>query len=261
MIDEVKTNIEVNGFYQVIDGPTRQWPGVDDSQIDHCWLNVPGKVIQKHNIVNVASDHNIIGINLRVKGVAFSNLELKKRRWSNFNTEIYNKRLEEINWDKLNKFTNIDLPWNFFETSVKSILDKLAPIVKVQPSARYKNWVKMETKNMMTERDVARVKAKETGNADDWRLYRTLRNKVFAEIKRNRSDFYKAKYQEYEEEKDTSKLFKLAKKQLGWKTSGPPTSLLKNGTVVTAPQEMAQVQMEYFHEEKKKIGRRNPSGS
>ena len=101
MIEEVKNTVETRGFYQVITGATRTWPGTQDSLIDHCWLNVPEKVILKYNICNTASDHNIIGINIRVKGLIKSNLEFMKIKWTNFTSEDYNKRLADIDWDHL----------------------------------------------------------------------------------------------------------------------------------------------------------------
>ena len=89
MIEETKAEIETSGFTQVIEGITRTWPGVEDSHVDHCWVNISEKIIQKINIPIASSDHNLIGIILRVKGVIKSTLEFKKRIWTNFNHPRY----------------------------------------------------------------------------------------------------------------------------------------------------------------------------
>ena len=51
---------------------------------------------------------------------------------------------------------------------------------------------------------------------------------------------------------DTATLYKTAKSQLGWNSSGPPTILVKEGTSVTSPGKLAQVQMDYYHDKNKK---------
>ena len=45
MVEVVKTEIETKGFFQVIEEITRTWPGVEDSLLDHCWVNCPEKII------------------------------------------------------------------------------------------------------------------------------------------------------------------------------------------------------------------------
>ena len=81
----------------------------------------------------------------------------------------------------------------------------------------------------MKARDIARKRSKETGNEDDKRIYRKLRNKVTASIKKDRREYYKVQYKECEDNKDTSKLHKIAKTQAGWNKSGPPASLVIGG--------------------------------
>ena len=146
--------------------------------MDHCWVNCPEKIIQKFNIENSASDHNIVDVILRVKGAVRSNLEFRKRKWCNFDQDVYNERIKNIKWDKMYQMSNVNLAWNYFETSMNKILEEVAPTVKVQPSGRYKTWIKTSNKFDIEERDKLRTEAKSTGSADAWSSYRKMRNIV-----------------------------------------------------------------------------------
>ena len=44
MVDKIKAEIETLGFNQMVENPTRSWPGVPDSTIDHCWINTPWSI-------------------------------------------------------------------------------------------------------------------------------------------------------------------------------------------------------------------------
>ena len=84
-----------------------------------------------------------------------------------------------------------------------------------------------ETKLLLTERNRAQKYAAQTGNVDDWRLYKSLRNsansKIWAEKKaweRKRLDHA---------ENSSSNIWKNMKTWLNWKVSGPPTQLFHNG--------------------------------
>ena len=208
----MKNYVETQGFYQIISDITRTWPGVEDSFLNHVWTNTPEKIVQKLNIVNTASDHNIVGITFRVRGITSSNLEFKKRKWSKFNPQTYNDKIRSINWDKMYPMTDINLAWHFFESSLNKILSEESPVVKVQPFGRYKTWVTAKTKLHMKEHDRIRAEAKLTGSADTWTAYRVMRNKVAKEVKLDRKNYFKNAYDNCDRNNDVSKLYKTAKK-------------------------------------------------
>ena len=117
----MKTTIGSSGYFQVIDGITRTWPGVRETQIDHCWVNSPEKVIQTMNFENEASDHNIIGIQIRLVGILKNCQNFKKRKWGNFSQESYNQRISEIDWDEMYKLTDVNLAWDYLESNLIEI--------------------------------------------------------------------------------------------------------------------------------------------
>ena len=256
MIEVVKDSVETKGFYQVISGATRTWPGAQDSLLDHCWINLPEKVIQKYNICNAASDHNITGITIRIKGLVKISQEFMKRKWSTFTTEDYNKRLADIDWDHLYRQTDVNLALNFFEVSLNQVLTVIAPVIKVQPSGKFRNWLKSETKDLMSKRDIAREIAKTTNYPEDWKAFRALRNRVTAEIRRKKTEnnYTRKSTRIVKRIEMCLNCTKPPKSKWGWMVSGPPNSLIdKNGKVLTAPQKVAEEQLNFFIDKNTKL--------
>ena len=179
MVETTKREIETKGFHQIITEVTRAWPGVEDSLIDHIWLNIPEKVVNKFNIIDAESDHNIIGITLRIKGIMTNNQEFKKRQWTNFEQKKYVQKVENIDWEAMYSLDNVDLIWDFFETNLSNVINEVAPIVKVQPKGGYRNWVTKETKVLMHERNLLRTQASRTGSTELWNQYRIARTQSY----------------------------------------------------------------------------------
>ena len=75
----------------------------------------------------------------------------------NFDQTRYNIIIIKIDSEKMYQMTDVNLAWNFLEVSLTQILKTETPIVKVQQSTKYKNWVTNTTKYLMKERDQARI--------------------------------------------------------------------------------------------------------
>ena len=151
------------------------------------------------------------------------------------------------------ELTDVNLAWNYMETSLTEILSLEAPVVKVQPTKHYKSWVTKETKTMMVERDNAKTASRLTGTPEDRDNFKKLRNKVSKAVKNNRKDYYKEKYEKCEQTKEISMLYKIAREQMGGNKGGPPVQLVIEGRNITSPKDMAQEQMNFFVKKNKKL--------
>ena len=76
-------------------------------------------------------------------------------------------------------------------------------------------------------RNEAQKKASETGNADDWKEYKTQRNTVNSILRKEKELWQKKKLDDCSE--DSRSTWKNLKNWLGWRAGGPPTKLLENG--------------------------------
>jgi hypothetical protein len=76
---------------------------------------------------------------------------------------------------------------NIFTNKLTLLLNEMAPIKTYQVRKKYAPWLTNATKGLMTERDLAQKKAAETGNTDDWKHFRKLRNQINSKLKKEKT--------------------------------------------------------------------------
>ena len=243
MIDRVKIDIETEGFFQVVEGFTRSWNNQPDTLIDHCWLNVPAKVIYHRNLVRASSDHNMILVSLRTKDRVEDNHDIIKRQRKNWDPALYKEEVRKIEWSELYKSKDIDFINNFIVTKLTNILDVMAPIKTFQKRKNFKNWIDDDLKLEMGNRDRLREIARISGRSEDWDTYRLARNKCTKQVLKSRNEYYQGLYTRLEEEKDTRSIYRLTAELLNEKNGALPQKFLVNGKLVRKPSEMANLQL------------------
>ena len=226
MIDQVKSEIETRGFFQLVQGTTRSWPGVPDSLVDHIWSNAPDRCNSVRNIVRAQSDHNFVETKIRLKGRIYNPQVQVRRLWSRFNPVSFRDQLDQVNWDTLYSIQNLDLANTFFETTVQEALNSQAPLKTLIPNKKIKSWVGPDTRKLMEDRNTAREKAKTTQDLTDWESYRHLRNSCNTKIKKDKIFHFEKIYSKCQTTNDTKLLHSTFKNQLGWNVSGPPSAFL-----------------------------------
>ena len=92
MIENTKTVIETEGFFQMVEGHTRTWKEQDDSCLDHIWTKNPDKLLQIRNVVRAISDHNVVEMSVRVKGKVGESQEIQKRKRKQFNEKRFKEK-------------------------------------------------------------------------------------------------------------------------------------------------------------------------
>ena len=89
MVEDTKNEVETIGFHQLINETTSSWRGQRDSCLDQVWTNVPETSISTFVHTRGSSDHCVVGVNIRVKGVEGEKLEYLYRKRKNFNLNRY----------------------------------------------------------------------------------------------------------------------------------------------------------------------------
>ena len=100
IVERVKTEIETQGYCQVIKGMTRFWPGVPDSQVNHCWTNPPGLILS-HSNETWSSNHNLIGVMLRTKDRVETQQEFQGKDWKAMDLQRFRDSVKNIDWEKI----------------------------------------------------------------------------------------------------------------------------------------------------------------
>ena len=252
MVNTTKDEITTRNFTQVVNGATRFCRDTRPSLIDHIWVNTPGKISNVKNNTRGTADHNCIAATYRLCGTITSNIVRKGRDRRNYSEEELKRRISLTDWSPVFCSDNVDVASHEFESRFVQILDELAPIKTIQSRSKRCDWLSQSTKNMMKHRYNTRNTAVQSNLLEDWSLYRQLKNKCTARIKKDRSTNLKNKYEKLEKENDSAGLYKLVKSKMGWKTKGNPEFFLVDGRKVSNPKQMANEQVMQYHNKVKK---------
>ena len=264
MVDKVKTEIETIGFNQMVADITRTWPGVPDSNIDHCWINTPWRFSSYKNLARAYSDHNLILIIFHMKYKQNNIHNFTKRDRKEFDVEQYKRDIAGINWEEFNNCNNLEVLNDIFENKILDILNVAAPLKTSQRRKHHRNWVTVPMKEEMSLRDKLRQKARDSGKQEDWAAYRIARNKCIKSLKKCKQEHFENLFSKMEQEKTTKGLYNLTRELCDLKDGSSPQCYQKDGKMIRKPCDMADLQLNYYTEKistlqsKIPVSNRNP---
>ena len=90
----------------------------------------------------------------------------------------------------------------------------------------------------------------ESGDQEDWRLYRSTRNQRNKAVK---EDQLKWQMNKLNSAQDPSDMWITAKSMLGWTYLGPPTQLYRQGKYVSTPSGLATTMNHFFLDKIRKL--------
>ena len=129
----------------------------------------------------------MISVLVRTKDRITATQEVKKRIWKLPYVSKYREEISSIDWDDFYSATDLSVKNSIFEQKVVAAIEKFAPMKKIQLHINHRNWLDEECKNLMKERDNMRESAKVSGDQNEWRQYRSLRNRCTALKKINKN--------------------------------------------------------------------------
>ena len=246
LITELFARIISLGVSQLVTSATRVWPNQPDSGLDHLFSNYPGKLSPVQVINNGGSDHKLLLATRYSNSIKRNVRYVTKRCYKNFNKSEFISAVQKINFWNIYKCDNVDQALKILNDSLTQILDIMAPIKTIQIRENYAPWLSSEIKQKMADRDEAQKIAAQTKLDKDWKLYKQLRNNVNSILKNEKRKWQRRKFQKCEDENDTRQIWKNVKSWLNWTTSGAPTQLFHNGTLLTRPSCLAECMNVFF---------------
>ena len=104
---------------------------------------------------------------------------VKKRIFKNFSKEEFMADIKRIKWwPGVYSCANASVAADNLNQELSKVLDKWAPIRKVQIRQNYRPWISKETKDLINQRNLAQELASRSNKAEDWQKFKDLRNKV-----------------------------------------------------------------------------------
>ena len=249
-------NIFPLGVSQHVRVPTYSSPGQTPSGIDHLYTNRPEKITDVIAHQNGGSDHKILEVTRLTKAIQRKPRYIRKRIFKDCTTEKLLAEAKQLPWFDLYMSQDANTSAEILTSNITSILDKLAPVKTIQIKSNYAPWLNDKLKAMMRKRDEAQRNASRSGNMEDWRLYKNLRNSTTSALKDAKKDWESKRIDNVANQ--PRDMWANLKRIMKWKSSGPPTQLVKDGIVVTSPSELANTMNEFFIEKVKNFEKNLP---
>ena len=246
-------------FTQLVKEPTRIMynsvaRSTESSCIDHVYCNYRHRCSSPRVIVSGASDHDMVSYIRYSKGPSTPSRKIGRRSYKNFVETDYLADLGNIDWNDVLATEDLDRAVDILTEKLNFVLNKHAPWKVFQLRKSFCPWLTDETKELMKERDTWKKKAKQlaTDNPGQvtaeqhkaWVEYKKIRNKINNLKRSEEIEFKKNKIEENID--DSAKVWKLTKSFMDWKTTGTPTQLEENGSLVTSARSISQIMNSYF---------------
>ena len=244
LVEIMKDEVETTGFFQMVKGKTRSWPGVPDSLIDQYWMNCTARLVFLKNLDQSFSDHNLIVISVKLKDSVEDRHDSAARDRKNWDANEYNRLVGLVDWSPVLQSDNIDIANDFLETKLLEILDKMALFKNYQSRKKSSNWLDKKTKELMNKRDRQTNLARSTDSQDDWSLFKKLRNKCVKAVKSAKNYYFCTLYDKMRKENDIKGIYKITN--------------YKDGKMYRQPCEMANLQLDFYRKKVQDIRRKIP---
>ena len=148
------------------------------ANLRHYWTNQPEKVSNIFTKSVGASDHTLIAGTRNTKVLISKPRLIKKRSFKNFCPTTFLNAVRKICWLDIYLCDDVNNAVELFTDEITKLLDEMAPIKTIQVRSNYLPWMSEYTKTQTNLRNSMLKKAKETGNQQDWREYKKLRNSI-----------------------------------------------------------------------------------
>ena len=213
--------------------------------IDHLITNDPQNIKAAGIIPVCISDHYLIYGIRKFPSLKSKTKYITSRCMKNYRVELISKELEEIPWETLGELSDPNEMVNFWEVSVRSVLDNHASIRKRKVKNRPCPWLVPSINELMHKRDHLKKQYVLSKSADSWNAFKRARNKVNVAIKRAKRDY--AAKEINSNVGDSRSTWKAVNHLLGHKSKiSEITELVSGDTVIRDSEHISNAFNEHF---------------
>jgi len=186
----------IYGFEQLINEPTRTTQ-TSSTLIDLVLTNHPEKITKSGVVQLGISDHDLIYCVRKInRNLKHGHKEINYRNFKSFDIEIFKECLRQAPWDQFYSCNDANKAWELWKNNFIDALNRHAPIKKKRIKKNSVPWINKEIKRLMHCRDYFKKLHKRTSDPEHWTEYKNFRNKVTAQIRLSKANYYKEKIQD-----------------------------------------------------------------
>ena len=176
-------------FVQMVDGPTRVTQG-SASQIDLLFC-MDTDLLRSVGCVDPGlSDHCLIFGELDAKNEQHKQTVRMIKCFRKCDWEKLLKDLELAPWQVMDSMEDIDSQWDYWKKLFEEIVASHIPTKKVRVRRKTLPWITPGIRALMRARSYYLTKAKRSGQIEDWKEFRRVRNQVTASLRAARREHF-----------------------------------------------------------------------
>ena len=225
------------------------------SAIDHVYSSVSiREAVKVEKILNSSTDHLpvVTSFILDRRKIKYKH-SVTKRSFKNFTQEGWRSCLASQDWSAVENSDEVDSMVSEFQEAVNLALDQIAPIKTFTVRSNHRFGLSEDTKELMRKRDSTRNAIKSADGGEKVVLlqkYRTLRNKVTAQIRRENIDFNNNRIEATDNE---GELWKVTNEVLNPRKENDWKIEKEDGDIVTDEKGVADAFNRYFVDKIEKL--------
>ena len=188
---QLKSTCEIYQLQQLINSPTRITESTS-TLIDLILTNMPSRIVTTGVIHIGISDHSLVyAVRKFSIPKRYKPKYITTRQFKNFKADKFREELKNISWDtSLTNNRNPNDMWIKWKETFLTIANKHAPIKTRRVRNKDSPWLTAQIRRLIIGRDRLKKQAIKTGNKDDWKLFKSHRNKVNITIRSAKSEYY-----------------------------------------------------------------------
>ena len=141
--------------------------------------------------------------------------------------------------------------------AVRVVLDSQAEVNIVDVRKKHATWLTDELKKDIETKNKLYKRSLETKKEEDWKEYKTLRNKITRQMRKAKRDQISDNLTKLNDQK----MWDQAKKHLGWGRPGPPSQIVEDGVLLTKQQDVANSMNKTLTDKIDKVKERIPKSN
>ena len=167
-------------------------------------------VDQAGTLDHYISDHQPIYLIHKKGRDTRESVKFKGRSYRDFDSTIFNEKLESCKWEDFYLISNPEEAWEFILSSINAVLEEMCPIRTFHIKNYRPDWMTKELIEQIKDRDYFYKKAKLQGDEDAWNIAKHLRNTTNCNIRQAKRDFILIELKVHEN--DAKKFWKVIRK-------------------------------------------------
>ena len=202
---KLKSFATLFGLDQLINDPTRYNSNQNNSTLDLIFTNSTKIFNAGVKWVNL-SDHELVYATRKHVSKTKTKLEFTGRSHRSYDRIDFQTQLRNSNWNGYYSTNSPDAAWHYIKNTITNIIDQSCPVKTFKIKQQKEQWLSDDLLELLKGKDYYANKAKRTGNIDDIRIARHMKNQTKSLIKRAKSDYLCNKLEA--DQKDSKKFWR-----------------------------------------------------